>query len=213
MSIDQIPGIQFIPTNHRCYEFALDFAVASCAIGRYIGAYHGRSVATFAPHTENGAPQYPTAAFAGLASGKNLELVPHDILTNVFNRDMRTGQIPYLVKPTFDQITGDSTVAVAQVLEGLAQSMFTRYWETNLDLIESTHGKRKCNQWPAVLQFAAVIRDAMSHGGSIHMFPSILPVSHFGLNYSQADNGRKVIHNDMSCGDIFFLMLDADAAF
>ena len=67
--------------------------------------------------------------------------------------------------------------------------------------------------WPSVLQFAAVIRDAMSHGGVIHMFPSVPPVTHFQLQYSQADNGKKVVHNDMTCADIFFLMLDMDAAF
>ena len=91
--------------------------------------------------------------------------------------------------------------------------MFTRYYENNLDGIEAVHGKRSGNTWPPVLQFSAVVRDAMSHGGTIHMFAYVPAVNYFNLNYSPADNGRKVIHNDLSCADIFFLMLEMDAAF
>jgi hypothetical protein len=53
----------------------------------------------------------------------------------------------------------------------------------------------------------------MSHGGAIHMNPNSQPASYFGLTYTPSDNGRVIVHNDLSCADIFFLMMDCDAAF
>jgi hypothetical protein len=213
MSIASIPGIQFINESHRCYEYALDFVIASAALGKYLNVYHGETATSFAPQLANGIPQYPTFCFAGHASGKNLEVVPHDLLTNVLVNDIRAGSIPYLSPATYQDAIGNSTGAMAETLEGLAQAMFTRYYENHLASIEAVHGKRNKNGWPSVLQFSAVVRDAMSHGGTIHMFASIPPVTHYGLTYTPADNGRKILHNDLTCADIFFLMLEMDAAF
>jgi hypothetical protein len=214
MSIDAIPGIRFITPVDRCYPYALDFTVASAAIGSYLSAYHNAPVTTFAPGTNtNGTPQYRTSLFAGKAGGRNLEIFPHEALTDVFVNDSRTARIPYLSPAVFNNAVGNSTLAVAETLEGLAQAMLTRYYENHLPAVEARHGRRNQNRWPSVLQFAAVIRDALSHGGVIHMFQGVPPVSHFNLSYSSASNGRRVIHEDLSCADIFFLMLEMDAAF
>lgn len=213
MSIQAIPGINFINDSHRCHIHMLDFVVASSAVGAYFPIYHGNQVGSFAPHIVNNCPQYPSVEFAGHSSRKSLSIIPHDILTNVFVNDTRSGPIPYLVKPSMPVISGCTTGAMAETLEGFAQAMFTRYYEENLDKIIQCHGKRKDNGWPAVLQFGSVIRDAMSHGGEIHMFPGVPSITYFGISYSSADNGRKVLHNDLSCADIFFLMLDMDSAF
>lgn len=213
MSIQNIPDVQFISTSHRCHQHVLDFVVATSSIASYMNVYHERPVTSFAPHLENGAPQYPNILFEGQASGKNVAFVPDDILRSVFVQSSRNQPIPYLVLPRFSQIVGASSSAIAETSEGLAQAMFTGYWETNLAAIEAAHGKRKAGNWPAALQFAAVVRDAMSHGGVIHMFSSIQPVACFGLKYDFSMNGRKIIHNDLTCADIFFLMLEIDAAF
>lgn len=213
MSISNIPGVQFISQAHRCYQYVLDFVVATSSIGSYINAYHSKPVTTFAPNLVNGEPQYPSISFQGQSSGRNVAFVPDNLLRSVIVQSKRDEPIPYLVSPTFQQISGQATDAIAQTFEGLAQAMFTGYYETNLLEIERVHGKRKHGAWPDVLQFAAIVRDTMSHGGVLHMIPAVKPVTYFGQTYSPSCNGRKVIHNDLSCADIFFLMLDADAAF
>ena len=213
MSIRTIPGIRFVPESHRCHIHMLDFVVASAAVGSYFKVYHGQEVTSFAPTIISNSPQYPSMQFAGNSCGKNLSIIPHDILTNVFVNDIRSGAIPYIEENTFRQITGCSTGAMAETLEGLAQAMFTRYYEENLDKIIIAHGKRKGHAWPPVLQFGSVIRDAMSHGGVIHIYPGVPPISYFGLTYSTANNGRKIFHNDVTCADIFFLMHEMDAEF
>lgn len=213
MSIAAIPEIKLITPAQRAYDCALDFVVATASIGAYLNALHGQTVSTFAPTHIAGHRQYPTMTFAGIASGKNLEIVPHDVLTNVLGNDTRAGDIAFLTPASFPAISGNSTGAAALVLEGCAQAMFTRYWEDNLSSIEATHGKRKNDTWPAVLQFAAVVRDAMSHRGALHMSSHVPQVSFFNLTYAHAQNGRRITHNDLSCADIFFLMLDADLAY
>lgn len=213
MSISSIPGVQFISPTHRCHQYVLDFVVATSSIGNYINAYRDELVTTFSPKVENGVPQYPTISFQGCSSGRNVAFVPDSLLQSVIVQNKRNESIPYLVTPRFQQISGHATDAIAQTFEGLAQAMFTGYFETNLPNIERAHGKRKNGVWPDVLKFAAVVRDAMSHGGVLHMFPSVTPITYFGQTYSPSCNGRKVIHNDLSCADIFFLMLDVDAVF
>lgn len=213
MTLSTIPGIRFVDSTSRCYEYALDFVVAVAALGKYIGAYHNQVVTSFAPDLSSGSPRYPTMQFAAKASGQNLELFPHEVLTNVLVNDRRAGAIAYLSGSKFQAIAGNSTGAVAETMECFAHPMFTRYYENNLHGMEAAHGKRSAHNWPAVLQFASVIRDAMSHGDTVHMFSHVPAVQHFGLTYSHVDNGRKVVHKDLSCADLWFLMLEVDAVF
>lgn len=154
---------------------------------------------------------YPPCSIAGSASGKTIQFIPEDVLRGVFVNQDRTTPIAYLEGSAFSQGTGASTSAVAETIEGFAQAMFTRYWETNLSKIEFIHGKRKTGNWPPLLQFAAVVRDAMSHGGVLHMFPSVKPATYFGITYTQSENGKRIIHTDLTSADIFLLMLDVDA--
>ncbi len=211
MSIQGIPGIKLLPASHRCHQFSLDFVLATASVGSFLNAYHNQPVVTFAPTLEQGIPMYPNCSIAGNASGKTINFIPEDVLRNAFVNQDRTTPIAYLESSTFTQITGSSTSAVAETIEGFAQAMFTRYWETNLSKIEQVHGKRKAGNWPQLLQFAAVVRDAMSHGGVLHMFQSVKPATHFGITYTQSQNGKRIIHTDLTSADIFLLMLDVDA--
>jgi len=213
MSIQSIPKIKLLPATHRCHPFALDFVVAMASVGSYLNAYHGRPVRTFAPTLLSTGPKYPTYSIAGVASGKTIDFVPHDVLQAVLVGNSRTPSIAYLEKPTFNQISGVSTSAVAETIEGFAQAMVTRDWETNLSEIKRIHGCRRDGAWPQVLQFAAVVRDAMSHGGTVHMFSDVPPATHFGITYTQAQNGKRILHNDLTSTDLFVLMLDVDIIF
>ena len=213
MTIANIPNVKFLPATNRCHPFVLDFVVALASVGSYMKAYHGQPITTFAPTLLPAGPQYPTVSIAGLASGKTIDFIPDEVLQHVFVTNSRTPVISYVEKPAFSQIAGVSTSAMAETIEGFAQAMFTRYWETNLSAIVAVHGKRGGGAWPAVLQFAAIARDAMSHGGTLHMFPSVAPATHFGLTYASTQNGRRILHSDLTSADLFLLMLDVDATF
>src|SRR5262249_520170 len=63
---------------------------------------------------------------------------------------------------------------------------------------------------PPTLAFANVIRNAFAHGGIIHFTPAKAgaPVTWGGLSYSDKDNGRQVMYQDLSHGDVILLMLE-----
>ena len=213
MSIANIPNIKFLPSAHRCHSFVLDFVVALASVGSYMKAYHGVPVTTLAPTQLATGPQYPTVSIAGWASAKTIDFVLQDVLLDVFVANSRTPAIAYVEQSSFAQLSGVGTSAVAETIEGFAQAMFTRYWETNLPAIVAANGRRNGGSWPQVLQFAAIARDAMSHGGTLHMFPSVAPATHFSLTYTLSQNGRRILHNDLTSADLFLLMLDVDATF
>jgi hypothetical protein len=213
MSIENIPNIKLIPATHRCHPFALDFVVALAAVGRCLSLYHGRPVTTFGPTQTPKGLEYQNFSISGLASGKTIAFVPHDVLQSVLVAENRSVSVAYLEQSTFPELAGVTTSAMAETIEGFAQAMFTRYWETNLAGIEAAHGLRREGKWPQVLQFGAIVRDAMSHGGRLHMFPGVPAATYFGLTYTDAQNGRRIIHNDLTTADLFLLMLAVDAAF
>lgn len=211
MPIADIPCIKFIHDTHRCYEYILDFVIAHSALGAYINVYHNQAANSFFPQIHGEEERYPTFLIEGKASGKNLQIVPYDILTNVMYNNTRKGTIPYFSDSDFYEVVGNSTNALVQTLENLGQAMFVNYFENNVVKFKSKYGIRK--YWPPVLQFAAVIRDAVSHGGAISIDKDVAPVAYFGLQYSRDDNGTKILHNHLTNADLFYLMLDMDEVF
>lgn len=212
MSIEEVPGIQFMADTHRCYEYVFDFVVAAAALGAYFPVYGNRTVSTFAPFLQDGREMHQSMSMAGQASGKNLVIYPDEIFERMVKQDSRKGRIPFAASASYADTVGVSTGAIAETLEGFSQAMFTNYYENNLAAIEARFTAATKN-WPAVLQFARLVRNSMSHGGQISITNSSAPpVTYFGLTYSHLNNGVKILHNDLTTADIFFLMLDVDMA-
>jgi hypothetical protein len=65
--------------------------------------------------------------------------------------------------------------------------------------------------WPPVLNFARVVRNAIAHNGTINITdPAAAVVSWRRLTYSYKDFGRDIINRDISYGDLLVLMLDME---
>ena len=109
-----------------------------------------------------------------------------------------------------------NTQRVQQLLTGVMRLMgntyahaFVTYFETIRPRIEAVHGTQK--NWPETLDFGRVVRNAFAHGGTVEMRPGSREGSVWrGLSYTQADNGRQLLYNDMTQGDLTLLMLDMD---
>jgi len=87
------------------------------------------------------------------------------------------------------------------------QQAFITYFETNRDDIEAKFGTTKF--WPETLTFGRILRNAFAHGGTIEIRDKAAATWR-SLTYSDAQNGRQVLYNDMSQGDLTILMLDMD---
>jgi hypothetical protein len=67
-------------------------------------------------------------------------------------------------------------------------------------------------QWPDVLNFGRIVRNAFAHGGTLEIRDGT-SVRWGGLRYSKSQNGRRVLYNDLSSADLTILMLEMDALF
>ena len=212
MTIQDIPNIKFITPSSRYYDCMLDFVVALCSWASYFGVYHGKAAVSFAPTLVNSKSQYPSIEVAGNVCGKSVSFVPHELFIDIVQNQTRNTRIPYSEIPAISQLTG-VTVDSAQLIEGFATAMFIRYYEDSKSNIEAKYSTDP-DKWPEILRFARVIRNCMSHGGKIRIDNvKSRPVTYFGLTYSCADNGKKVLHDPITPADIFYLMLDMDLEF
>ena len=113
-------------------------------------------------------------------------------------------QSPQIVNPKL--VTSGLINVSTQALAPQFLIFFERYneWMT------ATHGDAV--NWPSVLNFARVVRNAIAHG-KINIRNQKAPAVAWQIfSYSYADNGRQIIGPDLSAGDIFSLMFDADKA-
>ncbi len=103
----------------------------------------------------------------------------------------------------------DSTMTYTiEVLGGC----FTQFWDKVAPLAEAKHGT-DLSKWPAVLNFARVVRNSFAHGNRIHFQnPNANPVFWRSIQYAPSDNGRIVLFNDMGLADFVVLFEEvADA--
>jgi hypothetical protein len=95
-----------------------------------------------------------------------------------------------------------------RLMGSLYEQAFISYFEGVRDLIEVKHGSKTAN-WPVTLNFGRVVRNAFAHGSAIDIRDATT-VAWRGVAYSRSQNGRQVIYNDLTAGDVTLLMLDMD---
>jgi DNA-binding transcriptional regulator YiaG len=89
------------------------------------------------------------------------------------------------------------------------QSLIIKFFEDNKHMIINRDGNiEKRINWPDPWRFAFVIRNALSHNGSIKISDSDGLIVWNNLEYSSKDNGRHIFDIDISSGDILFLLKD-----
>lgn len=213
MAIDQIPGVRLVAPTERVHPHLFNFVTAFCTIAGYLPLFRGEPAVTYQVRVleQERTIDHPGTLMQGKASGRHVLVIPGELLMRLSRDNLNDSPVAYCEQAIYDEPPDLPPFAgIAATTQAIGQAIFVAFWETNKQLIIQRHGHRR--NWPMVLQFANVIRDAFSHGGTIAMFAHIPAVTHFGLTYSAADNGRQVLHNDLSLADIFLLMIDADAA-
>jgi hypothetical protein len=150
-----------------------------------------------------------------------IEVKPASILTPLTQFSW-----PASVDLTFEVVTERGTTASAPApitspLTGIGRASaniiehaFIAYYERHKDDINTASSRAGKGGQP-VLAFANTIRNAFAHGGTIHFEKSKagVTVSWGRLSYSDKDNGRQVMYNDISQGDVILLMLEMEALF
>jgi hypothetical protein len=96
------------------------------------------------------------------------------------------------------------------VMAHLMSPLFIIYFERYLEWLKANLGDR--NNWPAVLDFARVVRNAAAHGKIDFRDPDGPEVSWRDLTYGYKDRGRVIIGTDLSIGEMLALMFETNEA-
>lgn len=100
--------------------------------------------------------------------------------------------------------------AVQLLMGSLYEHAFITYFEKNRSQIDANYGAT--HRWPNVLTFGRIVRNAFAHGGTVDIRDGAT-ATWGGITYSPSDNGRRVLYNDLSSGDLTLLMVEMDAQF
>ncbi len=101
-------------------------------------------------------------------------------------------------------------VGMQRLGANVAEHAFVTFYENVSDLIQAQYGD--VGNRPATLQFARTVRNAFAHGGTLNI-TDLRPNTGTwnGLTYTAVQNGRRLMFNDLSLGDLALLMLDMNA--
>ncbi|HLD04465.1 MAG TPA: hypothetical protein VJG90_01985 [Candidatus Nanoarchaeia archaeon] len=154
-----------------------------------------------------------TVTLYGSPKGINQGLIfnPNELLKSIHTNKWPTLiEINELPVPFERESSNRDIYGILKIVEYMAQAAFIQYYEKVVYLIRSKYGGDPL-QWPPVLNFARVIRNAFSHGGKIHFDNKVsYSVNWRTLTYSYADQDREIMYKDISAVEIIYLMQDMD---
>lgn len=104
----------------------------------------------------------------------------------------------------------ESFGGVRSLLDYAGTAQFILYYESYVDWVRAKADNSIAKLNP-VWGFARVVRNAISHGGSVSIKdPSFSPVSWAHLTYGPDDHRGLIIGSDLEMPDLMLLMLDMD---
>lgn len=199
MGIDTTKPITITPSTNPCFHH---LTTAQAALAGYI---RGHTVhATAGHHAGIGSP------ISQICFAEPVEVVFET--PQLFDPITRLGW-PLSVELRFQArapgpVTRFPTPNGIQKLMGsVYEHAFISYFEGIRDLVKTKHGKTA--SWPQAINFGRVVRNAFAHGSTIDIRDATT-VAWRGVTYSRSQNGRQVIYNDLTAGDVTLLMLDMD---
>jgi hypothetical protein len=100
-------------------------------------------------------------------------------------------------------------------MQGVHGSMianaFVQYFEATRVLAEQKY-TTNTQAWPLTWNFGRVVRNALSHGGTVNFTNQNAPlVSWRSLSYGPAQNGRQLLYQDITSVELILLMEEMDA--
>ncbi len=198
-------GLSPITVTPQSHRFFNQLATAQAATAAYLLGH-----ITQAGGTMRAYPAGSPISQVCYTRQEELEFDPTEVLGPISNQIW-----PSVVHLKFHSGNGrpsanPNPTAVQLLMGSFYEHAFITYYEKNVTQIIAKHrGKR---HWPNVLTFGRIVRNAFAHGGTVNITDGI-PATWGGISYSDADNGRHVLYNDLSSGDLTLLMVEMDLEF
>jgi hypothetical protein len=190
------------PHSHRFFN---QLATAQAATAAYIlghVTHAGGSLPAFSANNPISQVCYTRQEELEFDASEVLGPISKQIWPSVIHLNFRlgTGRPPASPNPT----------AIQYLMGSFYKHTFIAYYEKNVDQMKARHNGQK--SWPPVLNFGRIVRNAFAHGGKLNITNGISG-TWSGVSYSNADNGRPVLYNDLSSGDLTLLMVEMDSQF
>jgi len=111
-------------------------------------------------------------------------------------------------KPTQQIATRREILGARGVMLNLITPIFVDFYEHSILWVRHKFGDNSLD-WPAIWNFGRVIRNSISHSGTIHITKSTSPpVTWHHLSYSPTDHGKEIIGVDFQYADVLVLMFE-----
>lgn len=139
-------------------------------------------------------------------TSKNIITHPYELIYEAIKNDRTNVPITLTFEETETAppiVEELGTSGLSEIIASQIAQVFLSYWEENKPIF------KKINNNP-IIDFGKVLRDAFAHQGKIHITNNT-EVEHLGLKYDKTNNGRLIIHQDLSVADIINIMLDINS--
>ncbi len=151
----------------------------------------------------------------GMPTITNIEIGFYPLpLVTTFGNNQTPGALDLLMAPLGTNTVPNPTDVNTLIgpTERIIAGLFIGYFERLLPSVEARYGTSSAS-WPAVWDFARVVRNAFAHGGVVNFTnPRANPVAWRGCTLSPADNGKQLFYRYLAFAEIVQLLTDLDAA-
>lgn len=194
----QVPALA-TPT-HRCFD---PLVTAEAGIAGYLRGHTQQAGIRFFP-------QGPIRHVCFVEQAE-IECDVHPVLSAIAAQSWPTSI--HLIASSMPQSTTTARTSTPDGIQRLTGSIhahaFLTYYENARPNMEARYGT-KPEQWPEVLKFARMTRNAFGHGGILEIRSPKASASWRGLTLSDANHGEQMLYNYIASGDVILLMLDVE---
>lgn len=197
--------LKFLSTE-SAHESVNSFLIALMGFSALVDVWSPRSTG---PANPWGDGHYAT--FQGLLCDVELRIKPHIVVQsavlNYIPFEIIFEQFAIVRPPEPNQPI--RLGSIGPFIFGLSNMLIVSFFERHKDHLRIKYGS--IDHWPAVWQFARMVRNAMSHGNTVTVTDG-KSASWKGLTYSEAENGRTVINSDLFPADLIVLLRELEDA-
>ena len=196
----------YYKSQHRFFDSLVAFTASIASLGIALPAKANGNSSGYSPS------DYLTLTGNPKISGIEFRFFPKNILSALVNNTWPSGVVfeeyPINLAPNTLQL---NLTGLQRVHGAMISNAFVKYYEDNKLLVEGMYTTDRQN-WPSVLNFGRVIRNALAHKGCINFTnPNAAAVTWRSLTYSPLDNGRSILYHDLTAVELIFLMEEMDA--
>lgn len=189
------------PAAHRFFS---QLSTAQAALSGYLMGHHGYA-GNFRQFERSEAVSQTC-----FTEPVELEMFPASVMDPIMRREWAEE-----IEIRFHAYPGERTryphpTGIQRLMGSVYEHAFISYFENVHDLIIDHHGDAPA-AWPEPINFGRIVRNAFAHGGTIDIRnANAAAVTWRGVTYSAAQNGRQVMYQDLTAGDVTLLMFDVD---